>query len=170
MRKFLFLAILPALLYLGGCSENTVEPLNNKENAGTLMKDGLPKVIHDELQAVKAATARYHNIENALADGYVDINVVVPNMGHHFLNPAYLDSQFVATQPEILVYELRENGHYKLVAVEYGVPLNFDMPEGFPGSYDAWEANTDAGIWALHAWIWKINPDGVFAPFNPNVP
>lgn len=23
--------------------------------------------------------------------------------------------------------------------------------------------------WDLHAWIWQANPDGIFAPFNPNV-
>jgi hypothetical protein len=25
------------------------------------------------------------------------------------------------------------------------------------------------GAWALHVWIWRHNPDGMFAPINPNV-
>lgn len=169
MKKYLILAVISVLLYISGCSQNAVEPVNTLDNS-SLMKDGVSKVVHDQLQAVKAATAKYHDIKKALADGYIDINVVVPNMGHHFLNPAYLDGQFDPTKPELLVYELTDNGHYKLVAVEYGVPLNFDMPEGFPGSYDIWEPNAGAGIWTLHAWIWKKNPNGVFAAFNPDVP
>jgi hypothetical protein len=26
-----------------------------------------------------------------------------------------------------------------------------------------------AGIWALHVWLWKHNPSGMFADWNPNV-
>lgn len=26
-----------------------------------------------------------------------------------------------------------------------------------------------AGIWGLHAWVWKHNPDGMFADWNPEV-
>ncbi len=37
-----------------------------------------------------------------------------------------------------------------------------------PGSAPLAEWHPD--ISALHAWIWRGNPDGVFAPFNPNVP
>ena len=24
-------------------------------------------------------------------------------------------------------------------------------------------------FWALHIWIWKYNPSGLFAPYNPHV-
>lgn len=42
----------------------------------------------------------------------------------------------------------------------FGVPFDGPMPgheEGMPEHYD------------LHAWAWRANPNGVFAPFNPNV-
>ncbi|MBP1631592.1 MAG: hypothetical protein H6Q15_2485, partial [Bacteroidetes bacterium] len=47
-----------------------------------------------ELQLAKIATARYNNIENAIADGYVDINIVVPGMGHHYLKVENLNETF----------------------------------------------------------------------------
>lgn len=169
MKKLYLLLVLPAFLFLAGCAkENTVEP--NAVQNDFLSKQDVSKDVFGILQDVKAATAKYHDIKKALADGYVDINVVVPHMGHHFLNPAYLDGTFDPTHPEILVYELTDNGNYKLVAVEYGVPLSYPVPEGFPGSSDVWEPNQGAGIWTLHAWIWKKNPDGVFTAFNPDVP
>lgn len=33
-------------------------------------------------------TARYRKLENAVNDGYVDINGVVPNMGYHSMEAA----------------------------------------------------------------------------------
>ena len=29
--------------------------------------------------------------------------------------------------------------------------------------------NPVAGIWALHVWLWKHNPSGMFDDWNPNV-
>ena len=122
-----------------------------------------------ELQQARAATARYQNIKNALADGYVDISVDVEHMGHHYLNSSLLDATFDIRHPEILVYNRDENGEQQLGAVEYAVPLNNPMPEGFTGSDDVWDGNTGFGLWLLHAWVWVKNPDGVFKPFNPLV-
>jgi hypothetical protein len=173
MKHLLVLSLFFIILFAAGCQEsNTVEPINSAEGMSLEKRDGLPLEVHTMLQELKAATAKYHDINKALADGYVDINVVVPHMGHHFLNPAYLDAEFDHTKPEILVYELRPNGKYQLVAAEFAVPLNLSSvpPEGFPGSYDGWVENTGAGIWALHAWVWEKNPLGVFNSTNPNVP
>jgi hypothetical protein len=171
MKRYILLSLFSMALFIAGCQDsNTVEPVSSAEDI-TLGKD-LPKDVHRQLQEVKAATAKYHDIKQALADGYEDINVVIPHMGHHFMNFAYLDAEFDHTKPEILVYELRPNGKYQLVAVEYAVPLalSVDAPEGFIGSHDVWGVVADAGIWALHAWVWEKNPLGVFSPINPNVP
>jgi hypothetical protein len=171
MRKFLLLSVVTIFLFAGCQDSNSVEPVDNPE--GTLNKSyNVSDAVHSELQTLKAATAKYHDIKKAFEDGYVDINAVIPNMGHHFLNMDFLlDNEFNLTEPEILVYQLHENGRYELVAIEYGTPLsNPAPPEGFTGSDDVWVANTDAGIWALHAWIWDYNPDGVFNGTNPNVP
>jgi hypothetical protein len=171
MKRFLIFSLFALFLFLAGCQDqNSVEPVISAEDM-TLGKD-FPQELHRQLQEAKAATAKYNDIKKALADGYIDIGVVIPGMGHHFLNPAYLDAHFDHTKPEILVYELRPNGKYKLVAVEYAVPLPLseNPPEGFIGNYDQWVVVADAGIWALHAWLWEKNPLGVFNPYNPNVP
>jgi len=124
-----------------------------------------------ELQQARDATAKYQDINNAFADGYIDINVVMPNMGYHFQKPKLVDSVFNVRKPELLVYNKKKDGSFVLVAVEYAVPLNqsVNAPKGFTGKQDVWDHNTTFGLWTLHAWIWKDNPDGIFNPTNPDV-
>jgi len=138
---------------------------------------GLPHRSHeplpvDQLLRVKRATARYQDVENAKADGYVDINVVIPNMGRHFLKSDLLDANFDVEKPELLVYSPADGPDMRLVAVEYAVPLNLSAtaPEGFRGTADEWFANDQFQLWTLHAWVWKANPDGVFNATNSRVP
>lgn len=125
-----------------------------------------------ELARARAATARYHRVEQALADGYVDLGVVLPNMGRHFMNPGLVDATFEADRPELLVYSADERGTVNLVAVEYAIPraLSADAPEGFEGKADSWFDDTRFGLWTLHAWVWRNNPDGIFNPTNRRVP
>ena len=125
-----------------------------------------------ELQQARAASARYRNFDNATADGYQDINVIVPEMGHHYLKMANLDINFDYKKPELLVYNREHDGSMKLVAVEYAVPIDLTpttAPAGFTGNADVWDRNTFFGLWLLHAWVWEYNPNGVFNPTNPEV-
>ena len=133
---------------------------------------GLDQQTTWELQQVRAATAKYRHIDKAIADGYASINVVRQNMGYHFMKSEYVDATFEVRRPEILVYEKLEDGSYRLVAVEYAVPIPLSpnvAPEGFSGSGDVWTYNTEFNLWLLHAWVWKNNPSGVFNPLNPLV-
>jgi hypothetical protein len=125
-----------------------------------------------ELANARGATARYHDFQRALRDGYVDIGVVLPNMGRHLLNEALLDATFDAERPEVLVYMEDLGGRMKLVAVEYAVPLNLTVtpPDGFPGAADVWFADDRFQLWTLHAWVFRENPDGIFNPTNRRVP
>jgi hypothetical protein len=47
------------------------------------------------LERARNATARYHDVRMAVADGYVDINVVRPNMGRHWTLHAWVWSPAV---------------------------------------------------------------------------
>ena len=126
-----------------------------------------------QLADVVTATARFQDIDQALAEGYVDIGVFVPHMGHHYMKQDLLDARFDPEQPELLVYADDPcGGALQLVAVEYAVPFedSKDAPRGFPGSADVWDHTDAFGIWTLHAWVWKFNPSGEFAPLNPQVP
>ena len=140
-----------------------VEPLGNYT--------GLDKVTAWELQQARAATARYQHLKNAEKDGYEDINVIMPFMGYHYRKLANVDDKFDIRNPEILVYNHDKNGNMELVAVEYAIPipLSVNAPEGFTGTDDEWNYNTGFGLWLLHAWVWKYNPDGVFNATNPDV-
>ena len=125
-----------------------------------------------ELAKVRSASVRYHDIEAALADGYVDINVVVPQMGRHFMKPGLVDATFDPEHPEILVYQTAPNGRLVLGAVEYAIPLDSSAtePAGFTGNADHWDPNPVFQLWLLHAWVWQQNPAGIFNPTNPKVP
>ncbi len=170
MKKALliFVSFIAAVFFAAGCSQDKMTD-NPVTPSGSLNKDNQLQV---ELARVRAATARYHNINTAIADGYADINLPVPHMGWHYLNGSLVNSTFDMEHPELLVYMEKPDGGYQLVAVEYAVPLSLsaDAPEGFTGDQDVWDVNTQFQLWTLHAWVWYNNPDGVFAPFNPRVP
>lgn len=121
-----------------------------------------------ELQQAKIATAKYNNFDNAIRDGYVDINVVVPQMGYHYLKMEHLDGTFEYAKPEILVYNKEENGRMKLIALEYATPVSANPPAGFTGDNDVWSVYQGV-LWTLHAWVWEYNPEGIFNPTNPLV-
>jgi hypothetical protein len=145
-----------------------------------------------DLQLAKAATARFHSIEQAEAAGYGlppegPLHECIASldgtgaMGFHLINGSLLDTVVDPAQPEALVYAPDKNGNLKLVALEYVVfqepwqeefgpdamaPMLFGemyMQTGAPNRYEI------PAFYALHAWIWNENPAGVFAPFNENV-
>ncbi len=99
-------------------------------------------------------------------------------MGVHMLNPALLfdGGKIDADQPELLVYEPRNNGTMKLVALEYLVFASdwagASKPELFGTEFDTLLPGNRYGLplsYALHAWIWKPNPSGMLKPYNPRV-
>lgn len=178
-HSFFFCLVLFTSYLITGCGKSNlsvaaqeIQTQSNssaqKESNGFGNYTGLaPKTIW-ELQQAKIATAKYNNFDNAIADGYVDINVIVPEMGYHFLKMNNLNATFEYDKPEILVYNKEENGRMKLVALEYAVPINLstNAPPGFTGDNDSWSVYQGV-LWTLHAWIWEYNPEGVFNPTNP---
>lgn len=127
-------------------------------------------VLLQELARVRQATARYYDVSQAEADGYVDIGLFVSGQGYHYVNFSLIDDTFDLENPEILVYAPSPNGGLRLVAVEFAVPDSFPVPEGFFGDSDVWDDNLAFHLWTLHAWVWQGNPNGMFADFNPHVP
>ncbi|OKL38704.1 hypothetical protein [Pontibacter flavimaris] len=135
------------------------------------------------LAEIRRATARYHRVEAAEADGYVLSSECVASpaggMGHHFVKGPLVDGVVEPTMPEALVYEPQSNGRLRLVAVEYiVVAAAWDATHDSPpmlGSvvFDDHRPEGSGGPpfphYQLHAWIWKHNPAGMHAPFNPNV-
>ena len=170
--------IVSAAAFMGCQKEAIKPPVDGPQSVtkhtvtveGDVVNDyGLSPQTTWELQQARAATARYRDIKNAIKDGYSNINVDVPNMGHHFMNMGLVDGTFDMRKPEILVYNGLDTGNPELVAVEYAVPLADPLPEGFTGSADVWNSDSGFPFWLVHAWVWKYNPAGVFNWTNPDV-
>ena len=137
----------------------------------------------------KNSTAAFHDVEKAREAGYTETVIDRAGlqciaeagkgaMGIHKLNPKLLfdNGKIDADQPELLVYERRNDGSMKLVALEYLVFKSdwkgSERPSLFGQPFDEIPANNRYGIpesWALHAWIWKPNPSGMLYAWNPRV-
>ena len=133
----------------------------------------------------KNSTAAFHDVEKAKAAGYTvtvfdkaGLSCIAQSgegaMGIHLLNPDLLDGTIDPDKPELLVYERRNDGSMKLVALEYLIfqSLSNGRPSLFGQPFDEIKADNRDGIpasWALHAWIWKPNPKGMLYAWNPRV-
>lgn len=125
-----------------------------------------------ELSQVRAATARYHSITQAEMAGYRSFlgcfDSADGGMGQHYVDQSIIDDGVAdPLRPEALVYEV-DGSKLTLVGVEWvEVGAATDTPLALFG--EEFEYNPDLEVWALHAWIWKDNPDGIFADFNSEV-
>jgi len=144
-------------------------------------------VARESLDGAVDATAAYHDVDKAIAAGYTfrlpELNgntcVTEPGaggMGVHMVNPDLLDSTIDATKPEAMVYEPQRNGGLKLGAVEYVVFksawLGTEPPSLFGREFALIPEPNRFGLpafYALHAWIWKVNPAGLLSMWNPRV-
>jgi hypothetical protein len=143
----------------------------------------------DSLAAARGATAKYHRLQTAIADGYgklVDAqgiacidNPGVGGMGIHYVSEALVgDAAVKATTPEALVYEPKKNGRLRLVALEYVVfqsawdKEHKSPPKLFGQKFELIPAGNRYGLppfYELHAWVWRHNPAGMFDDWNPRV-
>ena len=133
-------------------------------------------VLEKELDQVRHAVSSYHDLDHAKAHGYdTEVTGYRSQMGYHYLKGALVDNNFEITKPEILVYAPYGTDSMKFVAVEYVTPIADlnnppPVPEGFTGSDDVWEINTEFKLWTLHVWVGLENSHGIFAPHNPKLP
>ena len=154
--------------------------------------------LSEELNAVRAATRKYRDVGLARTDGYVIFSPYVPEMGFHAINPGLIapdeHTEVDITKPPILVYYTTGNyrpgpgtlhdpdrdGDLRLGAVEYahlgdhGAAADYFSDEDVSRNLhvteeEGWEYVPTAGITALHAWVHRGNPAGVFHPTNPTV-
>ena len=164
-----------------------------------------------DLDAVRAAAARFRNVEVALAEGYIPAPGSVCEtaahmgqpaetgaMGIHYFRPDLLgitappNPRVAGTgthtdflNPAILIYEPQADGRLELVAVENLVfedawrAAGNSSPPSFHGrpyermaddpSTEIDEAHMFEPHFDRHVWVFRDNPNGVFAPFNPAV-
>ncbi|MGH7447662.1 MAG: hypothetical protein ACREK1_03350 [Longimicrobiales bacterium] len=128
------------------------------------------------LAGLKQATARFHDIAAAVEAGWsaqITECMELPGtggMGYHYGNVGLIDAVAEEFAPELLVYEPQKNGRKRLVAVEYIIPFDAWTETAAPSLHGVdFHRNEVFGLWVLHAWVWKHNPAGIFADWNPNV-
>ena len=163
------------------------------------------------LEEVKELTAKYQDVQVALAEGYIrdpgDICDTADMMGRpkelgamgiHFFRPDLLGisappnprvdgngTHIDFRKPAILIYEPRADGSLALVAVENLVfakawhAAGNKRPPTFHGvEYDSMKDDPATSIdeahmfephYDRHIWLYRENPNGMFAQFNPAV-
>jgi len=147
-------------------------------------------VLQDLVRAA-IATAPFHSTKLAGRAGYGPFPKGAPlhecissldgtgAMGFHWLDADNLSTHLDVRKPQVLVYAPDRHGRLHLVALEYVVfkadwdaahpgttPMLFEqmfMETGFPNRYAI------PAFYSLHVWLWRYNPSGLFAPFNPRV-
>lgn len=168
-----------------GCAETAfcpTDPVTRGQLAAFLHRAAAGPV-HDDLARANLATAAYQDVEEAEADGWASTlgpgegslgcfeNPEQGGMGVHYVNGALLDDELDVTQPEALVYEMDSDGEVVgLVAHEYIVPVEAWTGDEPPMLFGRQlHEHPVLPLYVLHTWIWKDNPDGVFADWNPRV-
>jgi hypothetical protein len=135
-----------------------------------------PANVNRQLAALRALTAPFHNFDKAVEAGW-GVRVTdcfalpgVGGMGFHFANFEYFDGGANLLEPQVLVYEPMKNGKLRLVAIEYIVPFGFAPADGPAPTLMGQAYHPVPGVgWALHVWVWKHNPLGMFEDWNPRV-
>jgi len=143
---------------------------------GSPREEFRPEVIR-WLVGLRVATAAFHDTTIAGRAGWnarITDCMEMPDsggMGFHYANNGLIDGTLQERRPELLVYAPRRHGGLALVAVEYIVPFAIRPADGpAPVLHGIPLHRNDAfGLWVLHAWVWKHNPAGTFADWNPDV-
>lgn len=145
-----------------------------------------------ELQAARAALAKYSDPIVAVKDGYystvacVDFSTGAKDgpityppgaMGVHFLNTANIGPVLDPAKPQVLIYE-PVGDKLVLTAAEWFMPeqvANGTAPTIFgqtlAGPMDGHEPIMPAALrhYDLHVWLWKDSPKGMFSSTNAAV-
>jgi hypothetical protein len=136
---------------------------------------GFGEAVDRDVAKIRDATARFKTTEAAEAAGYKRVTDCVEHqpagaMGYHFENKSLLDTMLDVDLPEVLVYEKKPDGAFKLNGVEFLVPISAWTAAEPPRIMGQALKKADRlGVWYLHVWTWEPSPSGLFADWNPNV-
>ncbi len=172
LRRFIFIGVIVAVL--GGAAGVAYASHNGGNNNLNRVRDATK-----QFRSLSVATDQEYG-QLLDKDGIACIDMPdMGAMGVHYVKGALVgDGAVDALTPEAVVYEPDERGRMRLVALEYVV------------FKDAWDANHDAkpslfgqpfdttpdgnrfdlpAFYSLHVWLYKHNPAGMFAMWNPDV-
>jgi hypothetical protein len=135
--------------------------------------------VQAQLDMLQLSVMPFFNYDVAVAAGWDTIlggcvESPMGGMGYHLHNmDQFGNGQLNLLRPEILLYAPTEDGSMEFVGVEYVIPAALweeEEPPHFFGRHLHFNPNVGPnGIWALHVWVGKHNPNGVFDDWNPDV-
>ena len=127
--------------------------------SATIQGDDLESSVNRQLAAARAATVKYHDVNQALADGYTDLG---PNPFEEneleFVNFALVNCTLDVLQPQALSY-MQFGDRLRLVGVEYSIPMACapTPPEDFLPGAGEWEIEAGAPVWMVGLPLWSGN-------------
>ena len=140
--------------------------------------DGFDANVRRDVETLRAATNRYHDLAAAEAAGYPTATIpkciadsTMGGMGHHYIDRKAFDDKLEIEHPEMLIYATDGEGKPELVAVEYAVPYRALPSTATPPRLFGQELKRydQYNYWALHVWAWRRNAAGLFADWNPAI-
>jgi hypothetical protein len=175
--------VLALALGATACGNRPTE--NSTTVAGSMMSGPAhhqATLSENDVQELRRATDRFHRLDEALSGGYAIFggcfsDSVQGGMGQHYANNALIaDSAISLKSPELLLYESDGDGRPHLVGVEYIVFVdewhakgNTAPPRLFNTDFHVNPTLLAKPFYLLHAWVWKRNPSGTLADWNPRV-
>jgi hypothetical protein len=130
------------------------------------------------LATLRRVTARYHRLDAAIADGFVFLHGCEDRPDEGPVGTVYvhmerlLDGTIDPASPEALIYEPAATPGQapRLVGVELAIPFALWTGSTAPRFLgEAFQPEDEFGVFGLHVWIWRDNPEGMFAESNPRV-
>ena len=173
VRPFSFLVV---SVILTACNEPSSVAPNRQPGVSSQAAILGPAVENAALATLRRATAGYHDLNAAISDGFVFLHgcEVRPDegpVGIVYVNMRrLLDGAVDPSLPDGLIYEPRRNARPRLVGVEFAVPYALWPAQQPPTFLDAaFQREDEFGVFGLHVWLWRNNPEGLFAESNPHV-
>jgi hypothetical protein len=177
MNRHLTLPMAGALMVAGALTVTATTQVKTQDvaQAPGIVPSGLGEAVDRDVARVRAATAPFTSTDAATAAGYKKMTECVEHqpdgaMGFHFQDNGLLDTTLDVEHPEVLVYERKSDGTFKLNGVEFLVPISKWTATEPPLIMGQPLKRADGlGIWYLHVWTWEPSPSGLFADWNPRV-
>ena len=169
-RSVVAVAVAVVAACAGRTNTSRVDPVSE-------LTAGFDASVRRDVETLRAATEKYHDLEAAAAAGYPTAmpkciaDSTMGGMGHHFIDRKLFDGKLEIERPEMLLYAPAANGKVELVAVEYVVPFDAVPATGKPPRLFGQELKpyVHLNYWAIHVWAWRRNAAGLFADWNPAV-
>jgi hypothetical protein len=128
----------------------------------------------EQVRDYESALERFTDVRTAIAEGYRTTGTYITGtdgaLGVPFVNVGVSDLD--PERPQAVLYTLTEDATYEAVGLKWFVPAeDRSSPPSLFGKTFSGPHTSDTSIipehYALHVWLYRENPDGLFARYNP---